>query len=132
MLPKLIKAVLLGAALFAVPSLASAERNFTIGGESFSQDDILDARGLPSIDGMPVVMITFSEEAAARFRVRAKALVGKEMPIIVDGKTLSAPVVKTEIAGDSVEIAGVSTLPDAIKLAKLLSGKDPLPDSLEE
>jgi preprotein translocase subunit SecD len=117
--------------LFA-SSAAAAKRSFSVGGETFHETDILDARGLPELDGAPIIMVTFAAEASERFRQMTKRIVGKEMPVVLDGKTIAAPIVRAEIVGSVVEIGGLPTLEDAMRVAKVIAGKDPLPDSLEE
>lgn len=125
--------LLIFAAFAASPiALAQTSRIFTIGGEPFTQDEILDARYLPSIDGLPTILVTFSEQATLRLNWISKRFVGKQMPISLDGKIISNPVVQTEIVGDAVELSGLPSLADAVATAKLISGKDPLPDSLED
>lgn len=119
----------LAALVVASPAVA---RDFTIGGEAFSEDDVVDARALPSMDGMPTILISFGDSAAQRLAVMTTRNVGKAVPIILDGKTLAEPLVQEPITGGAIEMNGFASLPDAIKLAKLISGKDPLPDSLEE
>jgi preprotein translocase subunit SecD len=113
-------------------SAAVAQRAFSVGGEVFQEADILDARALPELDGTPIIMLTFAAEASERFRQMTKRIIGKEMPIVIDGKTIAAPIVREEVISSVVEIYGVPTLEDATRVAKLISGKDPLPDSLED
>lgn len=121
--------IALAALVIASPALA---RDFTIGGEPFSEDDVVDARALPSMDGMPTILISFGDSAAQRIAALTTRNVGKAIPIILDGKTLSEPLVREPITGGAIEMNGFASLPDAIKLARLISGKDPLPDSLDE
>jgi hypothetical protein len=45
---------------------------------------------------------------------------------------LSEPVLIDAITGGVFEISGNMTVPEAIVLAKRISGKDPLPDSLDD
>ncbi len=118
--------------ILAQPVAAQDMRRFSVGGEMFAEDDILDARGLPSIDGAPTIMITFSDAAAARFKAVTQRHIGKPIPVTLDGKTLTAPATPTPIDTGVTEISGLSSLQDAITAARLISGKEPLPDSLEE
>jgi preprotein translocase subunit SecD len=113
-------------------SAAAANRSFSVGNEAFLESDILDARGLPELDGTPVIMITLADKASNRLRIMTRRIVGKSMPIMLDGKTIAAPVVREEISSSVIEISGVATIEDATRIAKIISGKDPLPDSLEE
>jgi preprotein translocase subunit SecD len=124
--------LLLTSHALAVPSMAQNKATLSIASERFAQSDVLDARYLPSLDGKPTVMITFTQEAAVRVQALTARNVGKTIPIIVDGRTISTPMIQTEIAGGVIEIGGVESEQEAIALAKQISGKDPLPDSLDE
>lgn len=114
------------------PPAMAGDRSFTIGGEAFAEADILDARALPSMDGMPTVLVSFSEAAAERFTKIAQAYQGKPVAIVLDGKTLSSPLVNGPIETSAIEISGLASLVDAVRLARLISGKEPLRDELEE
>lgn len=118
--------------LSASAATAQAARSFTIGGEAFAHTDILDARALPQIDGTPVVMITFDDAAAKRIQDLTRRTIGKPLPIAVDGKVISSPTLRSEIGDAVIEVSGLASLEDAAAVAKLISGKEPLPDSLED
>lgn len=112
--------------------IAAAPAHLTIGSETFAQADILDARGLPELDGS-AILITLSPEAAPRLTAVARANVGKPIPISVDGMPISAPVVREEMTDGALQITGLKlALPEAEALALRISGKPPLPDSLDE
>jgi preprotein translocase subunit SecD len=120
--------------LLIAATVANAEvpRIFSIGGEPFAQSEVADARALPQVDGLPVVMITFEEAAAKRFLDLTRRNIGKQITVVVNGKVISSPVIQTEVAGGVVELSGLQSFEDAIAMAKLISGKEPLPDSLED
>lgn len=124
--------MMLAALLLSLASPAVAARDFRIGPERFSESEVLDARALPSVDGMPVIMITLAEAAALRFQKLTEAMVGQPLSIKLDGKELTAPIVREAIAGGVLEISGLPSLAEGERIARLISGKDPLPDSLEE
>jgi len=105
---------------------------FTIGGERFVPVEILDARALPDIGGGAAILVTMDERASKRLAALTGANVGKPLPFALDGKALMEPVVREPIAGGAIEISGHFTLAEAESLAKRISGKDPLPDSLDE
>jgi preprotein translocase subunit SecD len=111
---------------------ATPPAGFAIGGEAFSQRDILDARAMPSLDGIATIMLTFTPPAAKRLKALTTAQVGKTMPVTLDGKLLAEPVVAQPIAGGVIEMDGHFALPQATALAKRISGRDPLPDSLDQ
>ena len=114
----------------AAPGATTA--GFAIGGQHFAQAEILDARAMPSLDGIATIMLTFTPPAAKRLKTLTTAQVGKAMPVTLDGKLLAAPVVSAPIAGGVIEMDGHFALPQAEALAKQISGKDPLPDSLDQ
>jgi preprotein translocase subunit SecD len=122
--------VLMLFAIAAAPGAAPA--GFAIGGEAFSQRDILDARAMPSLDGIATIMLTFTPPAAKRLKALTTTQVGKPMPVTIDGQLLAEPVVGEPIAGGVIEMDGHFTLPQATALAKRISGRDPLPDSLDQ
>ncbi len=117
----------------SAPALGETKRNFTIGGQPFSTDEIVDARALPEIDGTPQIMITFSEDGAKRLAAITRDMTGKTMTIALDGKAILETIAREPLEGGVVNIVGLKrTLDEAAAMAKLISGKDPLPDSLEE
>lgn len=115
----------------ATPALA-AERSFTIAGEAFSEADILDARAQPDIAGGATILVTFSESGGAKLAAVTRRRVEQEAPFVLDGRTLTSPVVREPIEGGIITIAGQFTLAEAEALARAISGKDPLPESLDE
>lgn len=105
---------------------------FTIGGEAFAQADILDARAMPDMDGSAAIMLTLAPPAAQRLLAVTTRGVGKPLPVALDGKVLVAPVLEAPIEGGVIEVAGHFPLAEAEALAKRISGKDPLPDSMDQ
>lgn len=110
---------------------ALAQRSFSVGEEVFSESEILDARALPQLDGAPVILITWNEAAATRFRAAVRRSVGKPMAITLDGKALVTPIILEPNETSELQVSGDFTFAEASRLAKAISGKDPLPDSLE-
>lgn len=113
-------------------SAAGAERNFTIAGETYPETEILDARAQPELDGTATIRITFSETAARRIALATQRLVGKPAHVALDEVTVADPIVREPIRDGVIQLTGAWTIADAEALAKKISGKDPLPDSLEE
>jgi preprotein translocase subunit SecD len=111
---------------------AGAPRAFTIGGETFSEAEIVDARSQPDLAGTAAIMITFSPEGAKRLAMLTHDHIGKPMPILLNGTLLAEPVVMEDIAGGVAQISGNFTLTEADALAFTISGKVPLADSLDE
>ena len=99
-----------------------------IGDQVFGHADVLDARAVADGDGAPVIYITFTRAAAARLRAVAAASPDTPLPVSLGSQTLAAPV----LADDSATIGGARSFADAAALARRISGKAPLPDSLDE
>ena len=118
------------ALMVAAPALAA--RDFRIGTEHFAEAEVLDARAVASVDGMPVLMITLAETAATRLHRLTLSMTGQPLPVLLDGKELSAPIVREPIAGGVLEISGLQDFRECERIAREISGKDPVPDSLEE
>ncbi len=116
----------------SAPVFAAEARDFSVGGQFFSEADILDARALPGVDGTVIIMVTFSESAAPRFRDITAKFANKPLPFQLDGKVLAQPVMQEPDADGVVEFSAGHDLKGATALAKAIAGKDPLPESLEE
>lgn len=118
--------------LLAASAAQAAEGNLLIAGESFSHADVLDARAQPEIDGTASIRITFDGAAAKRIETLTARLIGKAAQITIDDMTIADPIVHEPVRGGVLQLSGPWVLADAEALAKRISGKDPLPDSLEE
>jgi preprotein translocase subunit SecD len=113
----------------ATPACA---RSFSIGGIAFSEAEILDARAQPDLTGMAGVLISFDAAGAQKIAQLTNSGVGKPLPIILDGIILAEPVLRDPITDGQVMISGSFGVKDAERLAKQISGKEPLPDALDE
>lgn len=120
--------MLAGLAL-AIASPASAGE-FRIGTVAFAPADILDARALPQPGATPIIMITFADAALARLE-QATTVPNDDADIAItlDGKLLTRIVVRGPRTEPVLTIGGAATMPDAERIAKEISGKDPLPDA---
>jgi preprotein translocase subunit SecD len=79
-------------------------------------------------DGQPVVAFTFDSVGGKRFCDATTTNVGKLFAIVLDGKVISAPVIRDAICGGSGQISGNFTLETAQDLATLLkNGALPVP-----
>jgi preprotein translocase subunit SecD len=116
----------------ATAAYAAEDRAFSIGGEAFAASDIVDARALPAVDGSVSIMLTLSDGASKRLEMLTQNLLNKPLPIVLNGKIIMSPVVHEPLSGGVIDIIGSKNLQEATALAKTISGKDPLPESLEE
>ena len=121
---------LAAALLLAAPAYAG---EFKIGSVAFTPADILDARALPQPEGAPIVMITFADAALPRLATATTAPDGEQdVPITLDGKLLTRIVVRAPRTEPVLTIGGAKTLQEGETIAKAISGKDPVPDTLQE
>ena len=79
-------------------------------------------------DGQPVVSFRFDTAGAKRFGRATTENVGRPFAIVLDGKVISAPVIREPITGGAGEISGNFTVRTANDLALLLrAGALPAP-----
>ena len=98
------------------------ERKSIVGGEHLT-----DARADFS-EGEPVVAFRFNSYGSKRFGTATRDGVGRRLAIVLDGRVLTAPEVKTAITGGSGIITGNFTVQSASELALMLrSGALPAP-----
>ena len=92
-----------------------------------SGENLVDAQ--PSFqDNLPVVTFRFDTVGAKRFGVATQENVGRLFAIVLDGKVISAPVIREPILGGSGQISGVFTAQEVQDLALLLrAGALPAP-----
>jgi preprotein translocase subunit SecD len=103
-------------------------KRIEVGGE-----DLVDAQ--PTLqDGQAVVSFRFNSRGARRFGNTTRLNVGKPFAIVLDGKVISAPVIREPILGGAGVISGGFTTKSARDLALLLrAGALPAPlEPLEE
>ena len=94
-----------------------------------SGENLLDAQ--PKMDSQTnqtIVSFTLDRVGAKRFGKATSTGIGKQLAIVLDGKIISAPVVRDTIASGSGQISGGFTFQTATDLALLLrSGALPAP-----
>ena len=99
-----------------------------------SGDNLLDAQ--PRMDNQnneTVVSVTLDRVGAKRFGKATSANIGRQLAIILDGKIISAPVIRDTIASGSGQISGGFTFQSATDLSLLLrSGALPAPLNIIE
>ncbi len=104
----------------------------TVGNQRFAQADIIDARAVGAATG-PAVMVTLTPVATKRFARLTQARIGKPLVFALGTTQLSAPIIDEPVLGGSFEITGpFKTFAEAEAMAKRISGKPPVPESLEE
>ncbi len=99
-----------------------------------SGDNLLDAQ--PRMDSQTnetVVSFNLDRVGAKRFGKATSTGIGKQLAIVLDGKIISAPVIRDTIASGSGQISGGFTFQSATDLALLLrSGALPAPLNIIE
>ncbi len=99
-----------------------------------SGDNLLDAQ--PRMDSQSnetIVTFTLDRVGAKRFGKATSTGIGKQLAIILDGKIISAPVIRDTIASGNGQISGGFTFQTATDLALLLrSGALPAPLNIIE
>ncbi len=111
---------------------AEPGREFSIDDQMVKEDEIVDARAQPDLSGVAAIMITFEAPAAARVDRVLRQNFGKTVTIRLNGTPLAGPVVREALLDGQMLIRGSFSVLQAEQLAKLISGKDPLPDSLDD
>jgi preprotein translocase subunit SecD len=99
-----------------------------------SGDDLLDVIASEEMrTGEPAVNFEFNAQGAAAFARLTRENIGKPFAIVLDGKVISAPVIRSEIPAGRGQITGIFTRKEADRLAILLrSGALPVPLILVE
>ena len=99
-----------------------------------SGDNLLDAQArMNNETNETVVSFTLDRVGAKRFGKATSTGVGKQLAIVLDGKIISAPVIRDTIASGSGQISGGFTFQSATDLALLLrSGALPAPLNIIE
>ncbi len=85
-----------------------------------SGEDLIRAE--PSFDQMnqPVVTFQFNNRGARAFGRATQANIGQRFAVVLDGKVITAPVIRSAILGGSGQIEGGFTVESASDLAALL------------
>ena len=99
-----------------------------------SGDNLLDAQPrMNSETNETVVSFTLDRVGAKRFGKATSSGIGQQLAIVLDGKIISAPVIRDTIASGSGQISGGFTFQSATDLALLLrSGALPAPLNIIE
>ena len=73
--------------------------------------------------GTHQIEITFTKDGASIFAEVTRNNIDKPLAIIVEGEVISAPVIRTEIAGGKAVISGSFTQEEAQRIASGIMGK---------
>ena len=117
-----------------LPGANSGERYAIEDHIALSGERLRDAR--PDFDpqtNQPIVSFRLNSIGASEFAAITQANVGEPFAIVLDGKVLSAPVIREPITGGSGQISGHFTVTQASDLAALLrAGALPAPFTVIE
>jgi SecD/SecF fusion protein len=112
-----------------LPAADGATEYTVIERAAVSGERLVDANA--TFDGRtrePIVTFRFGTQASLAFAAITRENVGKPFAIVLDGKVLSAPVIREPIAGGSGQISGGFTFEEASDLAAMLrAGALPVP-----
>ena len=98
-----------------------------------SGDTLVDAQATFDQNNQPVVTFRFDSVGGRKFCKVSKDNVGKLFAIVLDGKVISAPVIREPICGGSGQISGSFTVAQVQDLALLLrAGALPAPLTILE
>ncbi|TYO89945.1 protein translocase subunit SecD [Oceanicella actignis] len=105
-----------------VPDADDPQRFYILEREALiTGDRLTDAQpGFDQQTGQPVVNFRFDTAGARRFGQVTAANVGRPFAIVLDGKVITAPVIREPITGGAGQISGSFTVESATRLAILL------------
>lgn len=128
-------AVAIGAACLAAcasspaPSAVSAPAptvgKLTIAGVAFGPAEIADTKVAFTPWGAPVIQIDFTAEGRSRFNGVQSGRIGQALPFALDGRLLSAPILREAVDGRTVQISGSFTVEEATTLARRIGDGRP-------
>jgi len=123
-----------GSGVFTLPDRTSGERLRLERHATLTGERLIDAApGFDAWTGEPIVTFRFDSAGARIFARFTQAHVGEPFAIVLDGKVLSAPVIREPILGGSGQISGGFTVQEATDLASLLrAGALPAPLTVVE
>jgi preprotein translocase subunit SecD len=106
---------------FLAPDIEDEGRFYVLNEEEVvSGEDLTDAQPAFDQNGRPAVSFRFNPSGARRFGDYTAAHIGQPFAIVLDGQVISAPTIKSHIAGGSGIITGNFTVESTTHLAILL------------
>ena len=97
-----------------------------IGGVAFTPEDFASVE--PSFDGytgVPIVILTFTSSGQAKFARAQQGRIEQVLEVTLDGRLLTAPILREPIAGNAVSIEGSFSAKEADRLATRIRGTTP-------
>jgi preprotein translocase subunit SecD len=88
-----------------------------------TNDDIAEAKASEDANKHPSVSITLTKDGAAKMKKLTEEHRDKPLAILVDGKVISALIIKAVISHGKAEITGIFSEEEVEKLAKSIKGK---------
>jgi protein-export membrane protein SecD len=79
----------------------------------------------------PTIMLTFDEVRKDAFAKITADNIGRQLAIVLNGKLMSAPVIRGRIAGGSATVSGNFTVEEAVNLANIMEAPLPFPVAVE-
>jgi preprotein translocase subunit SecD len=90
-----------------------------------ARDDIAQTRVvIDDFSKRPLIDVTFTKPGQAKMGKATEENIGKRLAIVVDGKVISAPFIRSKI-GERAQISGSFDKAEAEKLAKNIRPADP-------
>jgi preprotein translocase subunit SecD len=87
-----------------------------------TEDDVTQASVGVDLQGGPCIDIVFTKKGAEKMAKLSEAQIDKPLAVLVDGKVISAPIVKSKFS-DRASITGFFTKPEAEQLVKAIKPK---------
>ena len=89
-----------------------------------TQDDVESASWQwysmnPEEEGVPVVILLFTEEGTKKFAAATQQHIGQELPMLLDGEEIASPAINEKITDGAAIISGgdIETYEDAVRIA---------------
>ena len=118
--------------VMTLPGQADAEQTYRLERRiAMEGKHVRDARmALQAQTNLPVVNFTLDQQGGRQFAEMTRDNIGRALAVVLDGKVVTAPVIRSPITGGSGEISGQFTAVEAGELAMLLRA-GALPAALE-
>lgn len=85
-------------------------------GAELTEKDVQRAY-VETTEGSPVIHIVLTPDGAEKFAKLTAAHIDEPLAMLVDGKVLSAPIIKAQIKGGRLRLTGRFTVDEAVRIA---------------